>query len=413
MKEKYILSIDLKSFFASCECVDRGLDPFTTSLAVASKSQGNGAITLAITPHLKNQGIKSRSRLYEIPHHIKYTIVDPRMGLYKMFSNKVVNVYREFVSDDDLFIYSIDECFLDVTNYLKLYKKTPLELAEEILNEITKKTGLTATCGIGPNIFIAKVAMDTEAKKYKNGIADWSNNNHLEKLWSIKKLSSIWGIGPKMEKKLNNLGIFSALDLKDYDKKLLTSKLGVLGNEMHNLINGIDERTIKSLKEAPKDKSFSISQVLYTDYFEEGIKIVTEEMSEVLSARLRKENKSTSTISYKVTYSKDLNKYFSKSISFKHETNKAKDIFDSCMYVLDQYYENLPVRKIEIHLMNIKDSYGEQLNIFSKPDDIKENKQINETIDQIKNKYGKSIINKASSLLNESNINKYNKKNSK
>ncbi len=413
MKQKFILSIDLKSFFASCECIDRGLDPFNFSLAVASKTQGNGAITLAITPYLKNQGVKSRSRLYEIPNYIKYTIVEPRMGLYIDYSKKVVDVYKEFVSEDDLYQYSIDECFLDITNYLNFYNKSASNIAQDILNRITEKTGLTATCGIGPNIFIAKVAMDTEAKKFKNGIADWSNDNYLEKLSSIKKLSSIWGIGPKMEKKLNNIGIFSAADLKNYDQKKLTLKLGVLGNEMHNLINGIDNRTIASLKEAPKDKSFSISQALYNDYYEEGTKIVTEEMAEVLSARLRKANKSARTVNYKITYSRELNKFFNKSMQLAHDTNKAKDIYEACMFIFDQLYENLPIRKIEIHLFGINECYGEQLDIFSDVDDVIENKQINDTIDTIKNKFGKASINKASSLLSESNINRYNKKNSK
>ena len=180
-----IMCIDLKSFFASCECIERGLDPFKVPLVVANPNQGNGAITLAITPKLKAQGIPSRVRLYDIPKNIKYEIVPPRMKLYINKSKEVVNIYLDYVSSDDLHIYSIDECFLDVTNYLKMYKKTDYELAEEILNTIYKKTGLTATCGIGPNLLLAKVAMDIEAKKYKNGIAKWTYNDIEEKLWQI------------------------------------------------------------------------------------------------------------------------------------------------------------------------------------------------------------------------------------
>ena len=166
-----ILSIDLKSFFASCECIARGLDPFSTPLVVANPNQGGGAITLAVTPYLKKQGVPSRGRIFEIPKNIKYKIVPPRMNYYVAMSKKVIGVYLQYVAKEDLHVYSIDECFLDVTHYLKLYKKTDYELAEEILKEITKQTGLTATCGIGPNILLAKIAMDTEAKKYKNGIA--------------------------------------------------------------------------------------------------------------------------------------------------------------------------------------------------------------------------------------------------
>ncbi len=163
-KGRHFLCIDLKSFFASCECIERGLNPFTTPLVVANKNQGNGAITLAVTPYLKSQGIKGRTRLYEIPKNIKYTIVNPRMKLYLEKSREVVGIYLDYVAKEDLHIYSIDECFLDVTDYLNLYKKTDYELALDILNKITKKTGLTATCGIGPNMLLAKVAMDIEAK---------------------------------------------------------------------------------------------------------------------------------------------------------------------------------------------------------------------------------------------------------
>ena len=134
--ERHILCIDLKSFFASVECVERGIDPFTTPLVVANKSQGKGAITLAVTPALKKLGIKGRTRLYDIPKNIKYQIVNPRMALYIEKSKKVVQIYLEFISMEDLHIYSIDECFLDVTCYLKLYKMTDLELAKKILTTI-------------------------------------------------------------------------------------------------------------------------------------------------------------------------------------------------------------------------------------------------------------------------------------
>ena len=143
--KRNILCIDLKSFFASCECIERGLDPFEVPLVVANPNQGNGAITLAVTPYLKNFGVKSRGRLYEIKPNIKYFIAKPRMNLYIKKSKEVISIYLDFVSDEDLYIYSIDECFLDVTNYLKLYKKNDVELAEEIMKTIYEKTGLTAT----------------------------------------------------------------------------------------------------------------------------------------------------------------------------------------------------------------------------------------------------------------------------
>ena len=207
MQERNILCIDLKSFFASVECLKRKIDPFKVNLVVANPKQGQGAITLAVTPHLKSLGVKSRGRLYEIPKEVKYIIAEPHMASYIEYSKKVVNIYLNFVAEEDLHIYSIDECFLDLTNYLKLYNKTDYEIAQDILNTIYNETGLTATCGIGPNMLLAKVAMDTEAKKYKNGIAKWTYADVKTKLWSINPLSKMWSIGPRMEKRLNGLGL--------------------------------------------------------------------------------------------------------------------------------------------------------------------------------------------------------------
>src|SRR5574344_368817 len=145
LPERHIICIDLKSFFASCECVERHLDPFKIDLVVANPHQGKGAITLSITPHLKAQGIKSRTRLYEIPKHIKYKIVPPRMSLYLKKSQEVVSIYLDYVAQEDLHVYSVDECFLDLTSYLKLYQKDEYAIAKDILMTIEKKTGLTAT----------------------------------------------------------------------------------------------------------------------------------------------------------------------------------------------------------------------------------------------------------------------------
>ena len=228
MQERNILCIDLKSFFASCECVERNLDPFSVPLVVANPNQGNGAITLAVTPYLKNQGVKGRTRLYEIPKHIKYHIVPPRMSLYIKKSSEVINIYLDYVSKDDMHVYSIDEAFLDVTNYLKMYKMTDYELAQKILNDVETRTGLTATCGIGPNMLLAKVAMDVEAKKYKNGICKWTYDNVKTSLWPITPLSKVWGIGPRMQIKLNALGIYKVQDLATYDKRKLKEKFGIM-----------------------------------------------------------------------------------------------------------------------------------------------------------------------------------------
>ncbi len=408
-----ILCIDLKSFFASCECVDRNLDPYTFPLVVASKEQGGGAITLAITPHLKKQGVKARCRLFEIPTFIKYEIAEPRMGLYKDYSQKVRNIFLEFVAKEDLYIYSIDECFLDLTNYIKLYKKTDYEIAEEILNTIYLRTGLTATCGIGPNLFIAKVAMDTDAKKYKNGITKWTYDDLEDKLWSIDNVNKIWGIGKQMTKKLNNLGIYTTKDFVDYDKNKIKSLFGVIGLEMYNNLHGFDNRTIDQLNKQEKDKSYSISHTFFKDYDENNSKLVIMEMCNNLSERLRKNKKECKTITLKVNYSKEIGGFFNKSISLDNHTDKSNIICEICYMIFDQLYENLPIRKIDVNLSNIQNKTSEQLSLFNDSLSINDDNNFFKTIDSIKEKYGKGSIENASSLLDDSSVVKYNKKHKK
>lgn len=397
-----IMCIDLKSFFASCECIERGLDPFKVPLVVANPKQGNGAITLAVTPFLKAQGVASRSRLYDIPRNIKYTIVPPRMKLYITKSKEVVSIYLDYVSKEDLHVYSIDECFLDVTDYLKLYKKTDYELAEEILNKIQEQTGLTATCGIGPNLLLAKVAMDIEAKKYKNGIAKWNYEDIPTKLWPITPLSKMWGIGKRMEKNLNILNIYTIGELAKYDKNKLKDKFGIMGEELWNHANGIDTSKIADFKVQAKDKSYSHSQVLFKDYNENNIRIIISEMVELLTARLRANNKQTTVIGLGISYSKEINSGFYHTLKLDVPTDSNKELIRYCNIIFDRYYDYLPIRKVSITCGGLTTKTGVQLNLFEEYQDIKQENKMNATIDEIKNKFGKNSLIKASSLLPDS-----------
>ena len=386
-----ILCIDLKSFFASCECIERNLDPFTYPLVVANPTQGNGAITLAVTPYLKNKGIKSRGRLYEIPNNIKYYIAKPRMNLYIEKSKQVISIYLDFISEEDLHIYSIDECFLDVTNYLKMYKKTDEELAHEILETIYKKTKLTATCGIGPNMLLAKVSMDIEAKHNPNNIAKWTYDDVKSKLWKITPLSKMWGIGPNMEKNLNKLGIYDVGSLANFDKNILNDKFGVMGLELWNHANGIDLSVIKDYKKIAKSESFSHSQVLFKDYNEKNIKIIISEMVELLAGRLRKNNKLTKCIGLGIGYSKEIESGFYHSIKLDNPTDSPYEILNYCLIIFDKFYEFLPIRKVTVNCSCLEKKENVQLNLFE-------------------NKFGKNSLLKASNLLEDSTAIERNKK---
>ena len=409
--KRNILSIDLKSFFASCECVARKLDPFTFPLVVANPYQGGGAITLAVTPYLKGLGVPSRGRLYQIPKNIKYMIAPPRMSYYIKKSKEVISVYLDYVAKDDLYVYSIDECFLDVTNYLKMYKKTDYELAEEILDAIHKRTGLTATCGIGPNILLAKVAMDTEAKKYKNGIAKWTYEDISNTLWQITPLSKMWGIGPRMEKRLNALGIYKIQDLALYDKKKLKQKFGIMGEELWEHANGIDLSVISNISEPPTEKSYSNSQVLFKDYDGDNVKIIISEMVDVVTKRLRDNNKQTLLVGLAIGYSKNYDGGFYHVMKLDTPTDNTKDILNACLLLFDRYYENnAPIRKVGVSTGRLQDKDYVQLDLFESFEEKEKNRKEDKAIDEITARFGKNSVLRASALLQDSTIKDRNKK---
>lgn len=403
MKERVIMSIDLKSFFASCECVNRGLDPFSTPLVVADTSRGNGAMTLAVTPYLRNKGVNSRSRVFELPKNIKIIFAKPRMKLYETYSEKVREIFKSFISEEDIHIYSIDEVFMDVTDYLKYYKMTDIELAKTIMKTIKDKTGLTSTCGIGPNIFLSKVAMDVEAKHNKEFIAKWTFNDIETKLWNLEPLSTIWGIGKNTEKKLNNLGIKKVKDINNYTRDFYIRRFGnVAGNDIWCKANGIDLTTIKDLNERTRDKSISMSQILYRDYSKEEAILIVKEMNDMLSKKLRRMNKATKLVYLGINYSRDLCKSFKETILLNESEDIPERIYEVLEYIYYKNIENLPIRKVTIAYSKLSDKKCTQLSLFE--NNIIENDEYHKAIDKINERFGDTSLLRASSLLKNSTI---------
>ena len=180
---RYYLCIDLKSFYASVECVERGLDSLATRLVVADPERSNKTICLAVSPAMKALGIKNRCRIFEIPKDIDYIVAPPRMKLYIEYAAEIYSIYLEYVSKDDIHVYSIDEAFLDVTRYLKLYKTSATELGKKLMNEIYNRVGIRATCGIGTNLYLAKIALDITAKNSPEFIGFLDEELYCKKLW--------------------------------------------------------------------------------------------------------------------------------------------------------------------------------------------------------------------------------------
>lgn len=408
MNERNILCIDLKSFFASVECVERNLDPFTTPLIVADPSRKGGAITLAVTPYMKTLGVPSRGRVFEIPKNIKYITAPPRMSLYVKKSKEVINCFLDFISKEDMHVYSIDEAFLDVTDYLKLYKMDDVTLAKTIMARIKEKTGLTSTCGIGPNLLLAKVALDIESKHSPDFIAKWTYEDVKTKLWNITPLDEMWGIGSKTMKKLNDLGIYKVGDINKYSKDFYKKRFGVLGEELYLHANGIDNSNIKDDKYEIKNKSYGLSQILYKDYTPEETILIIKEMCETICKRLRSNKKVCGVVGFGIGYSRSVGGGFYHSKKLSESTDNENVIFSICKSIYDSYIEEEPIRKVSISLGKITDNNYVQLNLFEEV-----NETINEipiVVDEINKKFGDNAILKASSLLNYSTIKMRNKK---
>ena len=214
------LCIDLKTFYASVECVERKLDPFSTNLVVADESRGKGTICLAVSPKMKMLGVKNRCRLYEIPPNIKYIIAKPRMKKYIEYSANIYAIYLKYLSKEDIYVYSIDEAFLDVTKYLKFYKKDEIELAKTILKDIYDTYKLTATVGIGTNLYLAKVALDIMSKHTPTNIGYLDEEKYKLKLWHHKPLTDFWQIGKGIERRLNKRRIYDMYDIAHTNPKI-------------------------------------------------------------------------------------------------------------------------------------------------------------------------------------------------
>src|SRR5690606_15451474 len=351
-----IFCIDLKSFYASVECVLRGLDPFNTPLVVADKGRGGGSIVLAVSPYLRKLGIPSRCRVFEIPENLDIIFAKPRMETYMEYSAKVIEVYLEFVSFDDLYVYSIDESLLDVTHYLKRYNLTARELAEKILNRIKEKLGLTATCGIGPNMLMSKLALDIESKKSPDFIGEWTYDDIPKNLWPVTPLSEMWGIGSRMEANLNDLGVYSIYDLAHFDVNYLKKLFGVIGEELYYHAHGIDMSLIQDKdKLRSKAKSFSANQVLFRDYTGEEILTIILEMVDEITRRLRMHRKKTRTIHLAIGYSKDFPGGFSRQITLDQPTHNETTIYQACLDLFERFYIGYPIRVVGISAGGLTD----------------------------------------------------------
>lgn len=388
------MCIDLKTFFASVECVERKLDPFNVDLIVADPSRGNGAICLAISPKMKSRGIKNRCRVWEIPKNIHPIVAKPRMKKYIEYSVRIYKVYLKYFDKNDIHVYSIDECFIDITSYISLYKKTPKEIAKMLIDAVYKETGITAAVGIGTNLYLTKIALDITAKHSKDNIGYLDEEIYKKELWHHTPLTDFWQIGKGIENRLLNLRLKDMYDVANCEEAILYKEFGINAEYLIDHAKGKESCTIQDIKAyKPKSTSISNSQILFDDYSYENARKVLIEMVDNIILQLVSQKQYTSSIKVIIGYSKDKIPPLIITIKLEQATSSYNIILNK---VLEEYdfriNQYIPIRRIGICLGKLEDKLIEQLDLFSVHEIKEKDLRIEMAMNEIKNKYGKNSI---------------------
>lgn len=278
--ERSYLCIDLKSFYASCECVERGLDPMTTDLVVADPERSDKTICLAVSPSLKAKGVRNRCRVFQIPQGMEYIMAPPRMALYIRYSARIYQTMLRFVSEDDIHVYSIDEAFLDVTGYLGFHKCSARQLGERIRQAILQDTGIPATCGLGSNLYLAKVALDITAKHSPDFFGVLDEQSYQATMWDHRPITDFWRVGPGTARRLKKLGLETMGQVALYaNPERLYKELGIDAEILIDHAWGKEPVTIADIK-AYRRRSHSLTngQVLPCGYTPAEARIIVTEM---------------------------------------------------------------------------------------------------------------------------------------
>ena len=444
MPSRTYAAIDLKSFFASVECILRGLDPLKAKLVVADESRTEKTICLAVTPALKAYGIPGRARLFEVNQKVRevlrrtgekieFTIAKPQMAKYVEYSTKVYNVYLKYVSAEDIHAYSIDECFLDLTRYLKLYKKTARELVKTIIQDVFATTGITATGGIGTNLYLCKIAMDVMAKHVDADadgvrIAELDEMSYRRQLWSHRPLTSFWQVGRGIAERLENCrlnagrGVYTMGDIARVSVKNPEALYKLFGVTAEILIDhawGYEPCTIADIKKSkPRNRSTGEGQVLQDPYPFDKARLVVREMVDTVSMTLIAHDLVTNAMVLTVGYDREnvdkgiyhgvtVTDFYGRTIpkpahgtaSIGYYTSSQSVMADAVMKLFDRIVDpKLTVRRLNLVAADIVDASHEQYDLFT---DVqkqeKEKKRLKAEL-LIKKRFGKNAIVKGMDL---------------
>lgn len=398
---KIYLCIDLKSFYASVECVERGWDPLTARLVVADPERSEKTICLAVSPALKQMGVPNRCRVFQIPKEIPYKMAPPRMQLYIDYAAEIYGVYLKYIAKEDIQVYSIDEAFLDVTDYLHLYQMTAVELGRKIMQDILDTTKIPAACGVGTNLYLAKVALDIMAKHETDRIAYLDEARYREKLWKHKPLTDFWRVGRGTIERLSNMGICTMEEIAHARESLLYKAFGIDAELLIDHAWGREPVTIADIKAyRPKNTSFSSGQVLPRDYeYEEGV-LVVKEMADLLCLDLVDQGLVTSHISLVIGYSNQ--KCFEPakgSTTLRSATSSNRRLLS---YV-EQLYRRIVrpgayIRRITLTYTGVMTEDYQQFDLFSDPEETEKDVKAQRAAISIKQRYGRNAILKGMNL---------------
>lgn len=444
MPSRTFAAIDLKSFFASVECILRGLDPLKAKLVVADESRTEKTICLAVTPALKAYGIPGRARLFEVNQKVReverrtgekveFLIAKPQMARYVEYSTKVYNVYLKYVSAEDIHAYSIDECFLDLTKYLKLYKKTARELVKTIIQDVLDTTGITATGGIGTNLYLCKIAMDIMAKHVvadSDGvrIAELDEMSYRRQLWAHKPITSFWqvgrGIAARLEKchlnrgrGIHTMGDIARVSVKEPDA--LYKMFGVNAEILIDHAWGYEPCTIADIKRTkPQSQSMGEGQVLQDPYPFDKARLVVREMVDTVSMRLVENDLVAKGMVLTVGYDRenvDRGIYHGETVidfygrtvpkpahgtaSIGHYTSSQSAFAEAVMRLFDRIVDpQLTVRRLNLVAIDVVDESNQGYDLFTDAQKQEREKKRLKAELLIKKRFGKNAIVKGMDL---------------
>lgn len=407
-EQKTYCCIDLKSFYASVECADRGLDPFKDNLVVADPSRTEKTICLAVSPAMKALGVPGRCRVFEIPDGIDYEMAKPRMQRYMEVSARIVATYLRFVSAADVHVYSIDECFIDLTPYLTLYHKCAKELVNMLRDAVFEETSITATAGIGPNLFLAKVALDVTAKHVPDGIGVLDEASFREIIWPHRPITDIWQIGHGIARRLDRFGIRDLRGVAEADIDLLYQEFGVNAEYLIDHAWGLEPCTIAQIKAyEPESTSLGNGQVLPCDYtFEEGRMILREMVDETVLDLVDK-GLVTSHVSLHVGYRAEdaaevremakIHRHAGGHASASKKLPVKTNSFEKLLRELDELYcervdRGAAIRRLNIAFGHLEPEEYATYDLFSDVEAEDEEHARAEAINAIKHRFGKDAV---------------------